>query len=409
MVVNAALLLAPAAWLLIERESKVKCVAIIPARGGSKSVPRKNVLPLGGKPLIARTIETAQASNHVDRVLVTTDDPEIEDVALRYGAEVIRRPEELAGDEATSESALLHAIESLEKEEGIVPEILVFLQCTSPFTRAKDVDAIISRLDAEAADSAFSAVPFHGFIWKSTTKGPKGVNHDEKVRLRRQDRQSEYLEDGGIYVLRTEGFRVAKHRFFGKTIIHLVDPATALEIDSPNDMERAKFKLQEANAEIDFSFAAIKAIAFDFDGVFTDDRVLVDETGRESAICSRSDGMGIANLHAIGIPMVVISSEKIPIVARRSLKLSLEVFYGVDSKLDQLKCWLDTKGVRLEDTLYVGNDINDLQCMTSVGYPVSPSDGHLSVRAAAKVVLNAKGGRGAVRELADMIVKARLA
>lgn len=391
------------------QDAKVKCVAIIPARGGSKSVPRKNVLPVGGKPLVARAIETAHASIYVDRVIVTTDDPEIEDVALRYGADVIRRPAELASDEASSESALLHSIDFLENEEGFLPDILVFMQCTSPFTRAQDVDAIVARLTTEAADSAFSAVPFHGFIWRSATQGPQGVNHDEKVRLRRQDRQPEYLEDGGIYVLRTKGFREAKHRFFGKTIMHLVDEAEAFEIDTPSDLEKARSKIQQNNRFIDFSLSAVKAIAFDFDGVFTDDRVLIDETGKESAFCSRSDGMGVASLHSIGLPMVVISSEKIPIVAHRCSKLSLEVFYGVDNKLRQLKSWLDAKGVGLEDTVYVGNDINDLECMASVGYPVTPSDGHPSVRAAAKFVLNAKGGRGAVRELADLIAKARLA
>src|SRR5690606_38380639 len=114
-------------------------LALIPARGGSKSLPRKNVLPLGGIPLIAHTIRAAQAAKCVSRVAVSTEDSEIAEIARQYGADVVKRPMELATDDSTSESALLHSLDYLEANEGYLPDILCFLQCTSPFTAPEDI------------------------------------------------------------------------------------------------------------------------------------------------------------------------------------------------------------------------------------------------------------------------------
>ena len=154
------------------------------------------------------------------------------------------------------------------------------------------------------------------------------------------------------------------------------------------------------------SLAAITAIAFDFDGVFTDDRVLVSETGEESVLCSRSDGMGIGLLRDAGIHMIIISKEKNRVVAARAAKLSLEVVHGCDDKLPVLQAWMTRVGATPETTAYMGNDINDLECMGYVGVAIAPADAHPSALAAAHIVTSKPGGRGAIREIADNVVKA---
>lgn len=219
-------------------------LAIIPARGGSKSLPRKNVLLLGGIPLIAHTIRAAQASSLVTRVVVSTEDAEISMIARRFGADVVDRPAELAGDEATSESALLHALDSLETEEGYRPDILCFLQCTSPLTSPEDIDGVLSAMLAANSETALAVTRFHYFVWREDAEASAvGVNHDKAVRQRRQDRESEYLETGAVYAMDVEGFRVAQHRFFGRTVFHEIPASRVLEIDDPDDFTVAAARL----------------------------------------------------------------------------------------------------------------------------------------------------------------------
>ncbi len=150
----------------------------------------------------------------------------------------------------------------------------------------------------------------------------------------------------------------------------------------------------------------IKAIAFDFDGVFTDDRVIVSETGEESVTCSRSDGMGIGLLREAGIHMIIISKEKNRVVAARAGKLSLEVVHGCDDKLPVLQAWMTRVGATPATTAYMGNDINDLACMNYVGVAIAPADAHQSALDAAHIVTTKPGGRGAIREVADALTKA---
>ena len=152
------------------------------------------------------------------------------------------------------------------------------------------------------------------------------------------------------------------------------------------------------------ALAKITAIAFDFDGVFTDDRVLVSQTGEESVLCSRSDGMGIGLLRDAGIHMIIISKEKNPVVAARAKKLSLEVVHGCDDKLPVLREWMTRVGATADTTAYMGNDINDVECMNFVGVAIAPSDAHASALGVADIVTEKPGGRGAIREVADNLL-----
>ncbi|CAB4937537.1 MAG: HAD hydrolase family protein [Actinobacteria bacterium] len=148
----------------------------------------------------------------------------------------------------------------------------------------------------------------------------------------------------------------------------------------------------------------VSAIVFDFDGVFTDNRVLTLQDGTEAVFCSRSDGMGIEMLRGVGMPMVVISKERNPVTTARCNKLGLEVVQGVDDKVPAMTAWLAERNLDLANTMYVGNDVNDLPCMRLVGCAVAVADAHHAVLAEADVVLPERGGNGALRFLADAIL-----
>lgn len=381
-------------------------VAVIPARGGSKGVPRKNLRRVGGVPLVARAIAAARATASIGRVVVSTDDQEIAAVAQEWGAQVITRPPALADDSASSESALLHTLDSLEAT-GVTPDILVFLQATSPFIDPRDIDVAVDLVIANEHDCVFSAVETYGFLWAADAGSARGLNHDPGIRPRRQDREPHYLETGAFYVMDAAGFRAAGHRFFGRVGLVEVAERTAIEIDSEEQLA-----LAQAIAPLfphDAALMDAAAVVTDFDGVHTDDTVQTDADGRESVRVSRSDGMGIARLTRAGIPVLILSSETNPVVSARARKLQVDVRQGVQDKVAVLREWAAAQGVPLSRVAYIGNDVNDLSCLEVVGYPVAVPEAHPLVLAAARVIVSRTGGHGAVRELADRVLRDRRA
>ncbi len=230
---------------LISAKTKPDTLAIIPARGGSKGIPRKNLQPLAGKPLLAYSIAAALKTPSVNRVVVSTDDPEIAAVAQEYGADVVWRPAEISSDTATSESALLHVLDHLKESEGYQPDLLVFMQCTSPLTLPEDVEGTIQALLKNEADSAMAVAPFHYFLWGyGTDREVVAINHDKYHRPRRQDREPQYVETGAVYVMQTAGFRQARHRFFGRIAMYHMPLERRLEIDDPVDLQIAEVLLR---------------------------------------------------------------------------------------------------------------------------------------------------------------------
>lgn len=385
-----------------------ECLAIVPARGGSKGIPHKNVRLLAGRPLIAHSIEQAQQARTVDRVIVSTDDPEIGAVAEQYGAEVIWRPAEISGDTTPSELALLHGLEHLRSTEGYQPDLIVFLQCTSPLTLPEDIDATVQALLDENADSAMAVTPFHYFLWRRDKNGDAvGINHDKLVRPLRQEREPQYRETGAVYVMHAQGFLQAKHRFFGKTVMHVMPPERCLEIDEPVDLRIAEVLLRERRErqQVDLLPDTIGAVVLDFDGVFTDNRVVVFQDGQEAVICDRSDGWGLAQLKQLKIPVVVISSEENPVVEARCAKLRIPCMRGVQDKVNALQAWAQDEQVDLSQVVYVGNDVNDLEILRSVGCGVAVNDAYPQVQSVAKIALTSRGGYGAIRELVGLIAQ----
>ncbi|HEY2010101.1 MAG TPA: acylneuraminate cytidylyltransferase family protein [Rhizomicrobium sp.] len=215
----------------------MKILAIIPARGGSKAIPRKNIIDFGGKPVLAWSVEQALASTRINRVVVSTDDDEIADVARRYRAEVIVRPPELSGDTASSESALVHVLDTLATQENYVPDLVVFLQATSPLRGEGDLDKAIAQLECEQADTLVSAGPFHGFVWEILDGKARPLTYDPLNRPRRQDIKAEYVvENGSFFVFKPEILRTLNSRLGGKISIYRQDLIDSFEINETEDM-----------------------------------------------------------------------------------------------------------------------------------------------------------------------------
>ena len=214
----------------------MRTIAIIPARGGSKGIHKKNIALLMGKPLISYMLDAAKGSKYINEIVVSTDDEEIAKVSIEYGAKIKMRSNEISGDLVSSECALLDVLKVYNCD------ILVFLQCTAPFTTTEDIDGTIKELLHQDADTSLAVTPFHYFLWN---KDGEGINHQKSIRKMRQEREPQYLEAGSVYVMRTEGFLEHKHRFFGKTVMHIIPNNHVFEIDGHYDLELAEHILQK--------------------------------------------------------------------------------------------------------------------------------------------------------------------
>lgn len=213
-------------------------ITIIPARGGSKSIPKKNIINFMGKPLLAWSIEDAKGSSFVDEVYVSTDDKDIAKVSELYGAQVIWRPEEIAGDFSPSEEALAHAMREIEKKDSKKIDYVVFLQATSPLREVEDVDNAIRKIIAEDADSLFSAAGIGDFfIWKKKGDALESLNYDYKNRKRRQDFGEQFLENGSLYIFKPEILFGHNNRLGGKIVISEMEFWKSFEIDEIDDLE----------------------------------------------------------------------------------------------------------------------------------------------------------------------------
>lgn len=212
--------------------------AIIPARGGSKGIRRKNLVELCGKPLLWYTIEDARRAPEISEIAVSTDDDEIAEYSARCGVRVIRRPRELSGDTEPSESALLHVLNALLEIRGRDPDLVVFLQATSPLRPTGAVSSAVKTLLQESADSLFSASPVHGFVWRMDRDGPAPLSYDHRHRPRRQEACEQLEENGSMYVFRPWVLRTGGNRLGGRISVHRMDPLYAAQVDEPGDLLR---------------------------------------------------------------------------------------------------------------------------------------------------------------------------
>lgn len=400
----------------------MEILALIPARGGSKSIPHKNIRPLAGYPLVAYSIAAALRAKHVTRTIVSTDDLEIASIARSIGAETpFLRPLEYAMDSTTDFPVFTHALSWLEENEAYRPDILVQLRPTSPLRPPDCVDrAIQVLLDHPEADSVRGVIPAGQNPYKMWQVDDQGrmvplLTLDgiaEPFNAPRQELPQAYWQTGHIDAIRTSTI-LQKHSLSGEVILPLfLDPRYAIDIDTLRDWQHAEWIISQGDLPIVVPGKARRAlpaqidlVVFDFDGVMTDDRVWVDQDGREAVAANRSDGMGIAALRSAGIPMVVLSTEPNPVVAARCRKLQLPVIQGLADKATALRQLLQERQLDPAHVLYLGNDVNDLPCFPLVGCAVVVAGAHPDVLQAADIILAHGGGHGAVRELCDRILQ----
>jgi len=396
-------------------------LALIPARGGSKSIPRKNIRPLAGYPLIAYSIAAALQSRLVSRTIVSTDDEEIARLAQRYGAETpFIRPLAYAQDNSTDFPVFTHALSWLKENERYQPVIVVQLRPTSPIRPPDCIDqAVQILLDHPEADSVRGIIPSGQNpykMWRVDQQGrmtPLLTMPDvtEPFNAPRQELPPTYWQTGHIDAIRVSSI-VQKQSLSGDVILPLhLDPCYAIDIDTVRDWQRAEWIISQGDLPIVLPGQHKRAlpkqvdlVVFDFDGVMTDDRVWVDQEGHEAVAANRRDGMGIAALHKAGIPMVVLSTEPNSVVSARCRKLELPVIQGLSDKSSALRLLLQERQLDPSHVVYLGNDVNDLPCFPLVGCAVVVADAHPETIMHADIVLSLPGGHGAVRELCDRII-----
>lgn len=395
-------------------------LAVIPARGGSRSIPRKNVKLFAGHPLLAYSIAAGLQSKSVTRVIASTDDDEIAEVARSYGAEVpFMRPAELAQDHTTDLPVFQHALDWLRREEKYVPEIVVQLRPTSPIRPLNCVDRAVEILLANAeADSVRGVVPSGQNPYKmwiiqdSGSMTPLiGDGPPEAYNRPRQELPPTYWQTGHVDVIRA-GTISDQGSMSGRVILPLaLDSKYAIDIDTPEDWRRGERLVEQAQLDMVRPGHAprplpdvVELLVLDFDGVLTDDRVWVNERGEEAVAAHRGDGYGLAQLREAGLEIIVISREQNEVVAARCKKLGIPALQGIRDKASALRDVLKRGNIESRRAVYVGNDVNDLPCFPLVGCAVAVSDAHPQVLAAADLRLSRPGGHGAVRELCDQLL-----
>lgn len=221
-----------------------KMPVVIPARAGSKGIPGKNILDFCGKPLLAWSILQAKESLGVSNVYVSTDGDDIADVATEFGAQVIRRPEEIATDTATSEDALRHAMHEIEKKEPV--SSVIFLQATSPLRRKNDISDAIRAYWEGNYDSLFSMTVMEDYcLWRQGDAGLESFSYDYKKRGRRQERKPLYLENGSIYIFSKEVLEKYNNRLGGKIGMYSMPFHCSYEIDSVEDIPICEFFMKQ--------------------------------------------------------------------------------------------------------------------------------------------------------------------
>lgn len=226
--------------------NSIEVIAIIPARGGSKGIPKKNIIDLAGRPLIAWSIEQARNSQLVDIIFVSTDDDKVADISRQYGAKIIKRPPKLATDFSSSEDVLIHAIDFIENKRGITIDLIIFLQATSPLREKNDIDNAIRQFLSKKADSLLSCTKLEDyFIWEKKGTNCFSVNYDYRKRKRRQDIELQYLENGSIYIFKPELIRKEHNRLGGKIVIYEMEFWKSYQVDDWDDLDICEYYIKK--------------------------------------------------------------------------------------------------------------------------------------------------------------------
>jgi YrbI family 3-deoxy-D-manno-octulosonate 8-phosphate phosphatase len=402
----------------------IEILALIPARGGSKGIPRKNIRNFAGYPLIAWSIAAAKQASCVTRLMVSTDDQEIAAVAREYGAETpFLRPSELAQDQTTDLPVFEHALDWLERNESYKPEVVIQLRPTSPIRPRDCVDNAVKILmehaDADCVRGVVPAGQNPHKMWRFAGEGQpmkplllvEGIS--EPFNAPRQILPPVYWQTGHIDAIRVSTI-MQKKSLTGDVIYPLViDPRYTVDIDHLSDW--AKYEALVTSGLEMVTPGRVKRsmpekidlVICDFDGVITDNRVWVDQNGKESVAAYRSDSIRIRELREQGIEVLILSSEPNRVVEARAKKMGVEAIHGIgiQEKGRVMREVLAQKNIQAENVIFVGNDLNDLPCFEVAGWSVAVADAYPEVIRAADFVLSKAGGHGALRELCDLLLR----
>lgn len=382
-----------------------KTVAFIPVRGGSKSIPLKNIKPINGRPLIYWTLDAAVDCNEIDAVIVSTDSQEIKNVVDKYGSpkvKVVSRSEAVSTDTASTESVMIEFARNYDFEN------IVLIQATSPLLASGDITNGINKFSEDNIDSVLSVVRQKRFIWEEKSDVVSAINYDPLNRPRRQDFDGYLVENGAFYVTTRDNLLSTECRISGNIGVVEMFEETYFEIDEPSDwviVEGLLKKKAGMGSDVK-TIKRIKCVLTDSDGVLTDGGMYYSENGDELKKFNTKDGMGFKLLKEAGIITGIITGENIELVRRRAEKMKVdEVYLGIQDKMKILNEICSKYDLNYEEIAYIGDDINDLEVIKTVGLGCTVHDGMKCVKDIANVITKAKGGEGAVREIVEMILE----
>ena len=384
----------------------VKVTAFIPVRGGSKSIPLKNITPFCGKPLVCWNIEALENCAEVDRIVVATDSDEIENTVGKFNykkTKIYRRSKENASDTASTESVMLEYINVAQMSDD---EIFMLVQATSPLTQTEDFTGGLKMYSSGQYDSILTCVRNYRFFWN-----PDGTskNYDYKNRPRRQNFDGMLMENGAFYINTIVNIKTSGNRLSGKIGIYEMPEYTAAEIDEPDDwivlenlMRRHILNKQNVPQKI-------KLFLTDVDGTLTDGGMYYSESDDELKKFNTRDGMGFQLLREKGIKTGIITSENTKIVEKRAKKLKIDFLVQGKrngGKLEAVRQICNELNISMKEIAYIGDDINDIELLSEVGLAACPADACAEVKAVTGIlVMQKNGGDGCVREMVEKIVE----
>ncbi len=382
-------------------------IAFIPVRGGSKSIPLKNIKDFCGKPLVCWNIEALEKCKLVDKIIIATDSPEIAKVVSSQNykkTHIYWRSAENAIDTASTESVML---EYLKKNPTPPNCTFILAQATSPMTRTEHFTEALTQYNTENIDSLLSCVRNFRFFWN---KDGTSKNYDYKNRPRRQDFNGELMENGAFYINSVSNILNFQNRLCGKIGIYIMPEYTAAEIDEPDDwiiLESLMKRHVLSNPAKKSN--SIELFVSDVDGTLTDGGMYYSESGEELKKFNTRDGMGFQMLHNAGIKTGIITSENTSIVERRAEKLNIDFLIQgkkFNGKLDAIKVLCKKENISLEKVAYIGDDINCIELLKNVGYAACPIDAQNAVKEIPGIkILSLRGGEGVVREFIDLLLQ----
>ncbi len=381
-----------------------RVVAFIPVRGGSKSIPLKNIKMFCGKPLVYWSINALENVVYVDEIIVATDSEEIRKTVSGFGFKKVRifvRSDQNASDIASTESVM---IEYLERAGLSNEDIFLLVQATSPLTESSHFDEALTCFQKGDFDSMLTCVRNYRFFWNEdgTSK-----NYDYKYRPRRQDFCGGLMENGAFYINSVGNILKDKNRLCGRIGIYEMPEYTAMEIDEPDDWTILE-NLMYRHVLSKKVKGKIKLFLSDVDGVLTDGGMYYSENGDELKKFNTRDGMAFQLLREAGIKTGIITSEDTKIVERRARKLKVDYLYQGKKEGGKLAAAMEIceqEGIVLDEVAYVGDDINCFNLLSSVGHPMCPMDATDGIKMIPNILcLPAKGGEGAIRSACDLLL-----